>query len=212
MTKGTCFTTLPPPPINSNGYEYVDLGLPSHTLWATCNVGASNPSDYGQYFQWGDTVGYTAEQVGTGEGQKEFDLPDYKWYSNDKYDSGAKLELEDDAAHVNMGGDWHMPTDEQCEELSDNTTSAWTISDNVSGVTFTSKKDGSKSIFIPAAGSANNGKVSDIGIQGNVWASMNDADFYSIGHCLQFNSEGINAGASGANPTYYGQSVRGVIG
>lgn len=50
--------------INNNGYEYVDLGLPSGTLWATCNVGASKPSDYGLYFQWGDTIGYPKDQIG----------------------------------------------------------------------------------------------------------------------------------------------------
>ena len=66
---------------NNNGYDYVDLGLPSGTLWATMNVGASKPSDYGQYFQWGDTQGYTADQIGTSEGKKEFasDWSDYKW-------------------------------------------------------------------------------------------------------------------------------------
>lgn len=53
-------------------YDYVDLGLPSGTLWATCNVGASKPSEYGLYFQWGDTKGYTKDQVGTGDGKKAF--------------------------------------------------------------------------------------------------------------------------------------------
>lgn len=56
----------------TNGHEYVDLGLPSGTLWATCNVGAESENDVGLYFQWGDTQGYTADQVGSGEGQKEF--------------------------------------------------------------------------------------------------------------------------------------------
>ena len=105
-----------PPPPDFNGHDYVDLGLPSGTLWATMNVGASEPSGAGLYFQWGDTSGYTANQVGTGDGEKKFssDFSDYKFgfYPNySKYATeGAKLELEDDAAHVNMGGDWHMPT------------------------------------------------------------------------------------------------------
>ena len=55
--------------INNNGFEFVDFGLPSGTLWATMNVGASNPSDYGQYFQWGDTKGYSKEQIGEDDGQ-----------------------------------------------------------------------------------------------------------------------------------------------
>ena len=66
---------------NNNGYDYVDFGLPSGTLWATCNVGASKPSDTGLYFQWGDTKGYTAEQVGK---DKQFDWDDYK---DDLYDN-----------------------------------------------------------------------------------------------------------------------------
>lgn len=96
----------------TNGKDYVDLGLPSGTLWAAMNVGASKASDEGLYFQWGDTVGYTADQVGTGEGKKKFasDWSDYKWFSSanggtlTKYTTtGATLELEDDAAHANMG-------------------------------------------------------------------------------------------------------------
>ena len=104
-----------PPKPKPNGHDYVDLDLPSGTLWATMNVGASKPSDAGFYFQWGDTQGYTADQVGLGEGQKKFasDWSDYKFgvYPNfSKYNTvGATLELADDAANVNMGGDWHMP-------------------------------------------------------------------------------------------------------
>mgnify|MGYP006344793279 FL=1 len=99
--------------VNSNGFEYVDLGLPSGTLWAIMNVGAKKPSDFGLYFQWGDTKGYSKEQVGEG---KEFNWKDYKWNPScdgktfTKYASiGTSLSLEDDAAHFNMGGDWHMP-------------------------------------------------------------------------------------------------------
>ena len=66
----------------NNGFDYIDLGLPSGTLWAACNVGASKPSDAGLYFQWGDTKGYTKEQVGTGNGQKKFFWTDYKWNPN----------------------------------------------------------------------------------------------------------------------------------
>ena len=116
MTREKCIITLPPPPPDFNGHDYVDLGLPSGTLWATCNVGASKASDYGLYFQWGDTQGYTAGQVGYGEGQKKFadDWNDYKFGASPnftKYTStGATLDLEDDAANASMGGDWHMPT------------------------------------------------------------------------------------------------------
>lgn len=103
-----------------NGYEYVDLGLPSGTLWAKMNVGAESETDAGLYFAWGETQGYTASQVGT---DKQFSWDDYKYNpdgSNPKYYSGdslINLDLEDDAAHVNMGGDWHMPNRAQCIEL-----------------------------------------------------------------------------------------------
>lgn len=126
--------------INNNGYEYVDLGLPSGTLWSTMNVGASKPSEYGLYFKWGDTIGYTKEQV---EADKGFKWDNYKWYDNDKlkitkYTNSVLvldiLDLEDDAAHVHMGGDWHMPTPIQIQELIDNTTAVRTKLDDVSGV------------------------------------------------------------------------------
>ena len=153
--------------INNNGYDYVDLGLPSGTLWATCNVGAKRSSDFGIYFQWGDTKGYTKEQIGK---DKQFNWKNYKWNPNSdgetftKYtNKGEALELEDDAAHVHMGGDWHMPSSEQYQELIDNTISKYKKTQNgVNGILFTSKKDKSKTIFIPAAGTVWDGMVSFI--------------------------------------------------
>jgi hypothetical protein len=208
----TVYYNYPTPPIT---YEYVDLGLPSATKWATQNVGAKKPSDYGLYFQWGDTVGYTADQVGTGDGQKKFaiDESDYKFgvYPNySKYTTtGATLDLEDDAAHVNMGGDWHMPSTDQIEELIDNTTRKWTTIDGVSGRLFTSKKDGSKSIFIPAAGDAWDGSFYDSGGVGSVWSSVLSTGFVDLGQDLHFSS--VNASLDYSYRSY-GYSVRGVIG
>ena len=202
--------------INNNGFEYVDLGLPSGTLWATMNVGASKPSDAGLYFQWGDTVGYTADQVGTGDGKKAFasDESDYKFgvYPNfSKYTTtGATLDLEDDAAHANMGGEWHIPTPTQIKELFNNTTNTWTTQDGVNGRLFTSKKDGTKSIFIPAAGDAWDGSVRDSGDYGSVWSSVLDTDGGNGGQNLGFFSD--NANLLGGNDRYNGFSVRGVIG
>ena len=198
--------------INNNGFEYVDLGLPSGTKWATMNVGASKPSDAGLYFQWGDTQGYTADQIGTGDGQKKFFWSDYKFgvYPNyTKYTTtGATLELEDDAAHVHMGGDWHMPTNKQVWELLNNTTSAWTTSDGISGVTLTSKNDTSKSIFFYAEGNAWNGSVNDSGSKGYVWASMLNQGYVGYGQCLSFYLGNVSFGGSGRCGGY---SVRGVI-
>lgn len=199
--------------INNNGYDYVDLGLPSGTLWATMNVGASNPSDYGLYFQWGDTIGYTKDQVGK---DKQFNFADYKWNSSGdgeaftKYENlGDTLDLDDDAAHVNMGGDWHMPMPAQIQELLDDTTRTWTTSDGISGVTFTSKKDASKFIFIPAAGFAWDGIVGYNGLYGYIWSSMIGPEDVYYGKYLSFNLGYIYLNDY---KRYYGRSIRGVIG
>ena len=205
---------------NNNGYDYVDLGLPSGTKWATCNVGASKPSDAGLYFQWGDTQGYAADRVGI---DKQFasDWSDYKWYDTDKKTftkyttTGAALDLEDDAAHVHMGGSWHMPTPTQISELINtaNTTSTWTTQDGVNGRLFTSKKDASKSIFIPAAGYAWSSSVQDSGTEADVWSSMlgtgNVAGGNVGGKSLYFDSGYVRLSYY---RRHYGFSVRGVIG
>lgn len=199
--------------INNNGFEYVDLELPSGTLWAAYNVGASKPSESGLYFQWGDTKGYAAEQVGK---DKHFalDFSDYKWgvYPNfTKYaTTDATLDLEDDAAHANMGGSWHIPTPEQIQELLNNTTSTWTTLDDVNGRLFTSKKDESKSIFIPTAGYASGGSVHYGESISDVWTSMLGKGGVVYGTCLGLVSGGVFLGGN-AN-RYYGFSVRGVIG
>ena len=202
--------------IDNNGHPYVDLCLPSKTLWSTMNVGASKPSEYGLLFQWGDTQGWATEQVGFGEGKKKFLYDDYKWAIKEslltfsKYTTpGASLELEDDAANANMGGDWHMPSPEQIQELIDNTTNKWTILDRIKGVEFTSKKDSSKSIFIPAAGFAWNGLVVDTGNCGILWASELSINAIYYGKYLYFNSEHTKLSDGFRND---GLSVRGVIG
>ena len=198
---------------DNNGFEYVDLDLPSHTLWATRNVGANKPTDFGLYFQWGDTKGYTKSQVGK---DKRFssNLSDYKWNPSGDGDTftkykttGATLALEDDAANKNMGGDWHMPTPEQIQELIDNTTSTWTKQDGVNGRLFTSKNG--NSIFIPAAGYASNGSLNNVGSVADVWSSTLVTNSVRHGRYLYFNSGGIYLYGDGR---YYGFSVRGVLG
>ena len=200
--------------INSNGFGYVNLDLPSGTKWATMNVGANRPSDYGLYFQWGSVRGFTKGQIGR---DKAFSWSTYKW-SVDGIDSnfskyntvGDTLDLEDDAANANMGGDWHMPTPEQIQELisTANTTSTWTTQDGVKGRLFTSKKN-DKSIFIPAAGYAWSGSLYVSGSYGFVWSSTLDADSVSHGQYLDFYSSNVNLGNFSRG---YGFSVRGVLG
>ena len=199
--------------INNNGHEFVDLGLPSGTKWASMNVGASKPSDAGLYFQWGDTIGYRAEQVGY---NKLFNRRDYKW--NPKGDvktfskyktTGATLKLADDAANANMGGDWHMPTPTQIRELINETDNTWTTQDGVNGRLFTSKKNG-KSIFIPAAGVAWDGSLFGRGSFGVVWSSMLSAGFVNYGQSLSFNSDAANLVS--LDYRCDGFSLRGVLG
>ena len=134
-------------------YDYVDLGLPSGTMWATCNVGATKPEDEGLLFQFGRVDGYkyedkndqfrTNDQNKQDTGNKFIPLtPSGKVYKTNE------LDLEDDAAHVNMGGKWRMPTKDELEELLNNTTHDVVTVNRVKGMLFTSKINSNK-LFIP---------------------------------------------------------------
>lgn len=190
------------------GHEYVDLGLPSGTLWATCNVGADSPVGYGNYYTWGETAA-----------KSTYDWSNYKWcngnyYNLTKYntkssygivDNKMVLDPEDDAARVNWGGDWRMPTSAEFKELYENTTSTWTTDNGVNGRRFTSMTNSSKYIFLPAAGYYNSDGLDGTGSNGNYWSSSlfvlnpSSADF------LYFDS-----GDRGLNHTgrSFGYSVR----
>lgn len=148
-----------------NGYAYVDLGLPSGTKWAVMNIGASSMTDGGLYFQWADTVGYTADQAtGSSTPHKDFYKTDYKYYSTDysrkwtkyykDYDTAqfdaVILELSDDAARANLGGNWKTPSKTQCDELVANTTQNLVTIDGVSGILFIGQNG--NSMFSPFAG------------------------------------------------------------
>lgn len=198
-----------------NGHEYVDLGLPSGTLWAKMNVGAESETDAGLYFAWGETQGYTASQVGT---DKQFSWNDYKYGSASpftKYDQDGltNLELTDDAAHVNWGGDWHMPNRAQCEELfnTDYVTNAWVTNYNGSGINgrlFTSVINGN-TMFLPAAGYCVGGEVYVVGSGGSVWASALGSEFVESAWSFGFGS--VGAGVDNGF-RFSGESVRGVVG
>ena len=136
-------------------HEYVDLGLPSGTLWATCNVGASKPEEYGDYFAWGEiepkkTYEYENYKLGAKEGKVTKYCTNSYWGVVDN-----KLELlpEDDAATANWGSNWCMPSKDQFDELknSDYTTIEKTTLNGIDGVKVTSKKNG-KTLFFPEAG------------------------------------------------------------
>ena len=161
----------------ANGYGYVDLGLPSGTLWACCNIGANNPVDYGNYFAWGET-----------EPQKSYDWESYKWSKSGEYtitkycshseygykkftDEKTELDLEDDAAFINLGNGWRMPSKEQFEELLNNkyTTSEWIMINEIKGRLIISKRN-NNSIFLPAAGYRNGRQLINTTPFGGYWA------------------------------------------
>ena len=192
--------------IINNGYKAVDLYLPSGTLWAKQNIGALRPYDYGLYFQWGSKVGYIESQVGTSNGKMAFNGGICSKYKT----AGSTLKLEDDAAHFHMGGEWHLPTPHQIKELINFTTSIWTKINGVNGRLFTSMKDKSKSIFIPAAGFAWDGSIQSSGSYGIILSSMLGMDNGDDVYGLFFHSD--EAYLFDNIDRYFGHSLRGVIG
>ena len=193
-----------------NGHEYVDLGL--SVKWATCNVGATSPEDYGDYFAWGET-----------EAKEYYDWGTYK-YCNGTYDSMTKyctnssygtvdnkttLELSDDAARVNWGGSWRMPTKAEQDELrnTDNCTWTWTTQNGVNGYKVTSKKNGN-SIFLPAAGYRYGSYLGYAGGYGYYWSSSLTTGDSSYAYYVDFRSDYV--GWYYGHYRYYGRSVRAV--
>ncbi len=195
---------------------YVDLGLPSGTLWATCNIGATSPEDYGDYFAWGETEGYN-------DGKTTFNWSTYKWCEGSdntmtKYctkssygyngftDAKTELDPEDDAAYVNWGSDWRMPSLEQFQELinSNYTTTEWTTLNGVNGRKITSKTNGNF-IFLPAAGWRYDSSLRGAGSGSYYWSRALDSDYPSDAWYLIFGSGGIRMDS---NIRFYGRSVR----
>ena len=175
----------------------IDLGLPSGTNWACCNIGATTPESYGGYYAWGET-----EEKDT-----------YTW-SNYIHCDGSQETCHDlgsdiastqyDVAHVKWGGSWVMPSREQIDELLSNCTFEWTTMSGVNGEKFTSKANGG-SIFLPAAGF----HVSSFffaGDNGNCWSSTQDPLNAGDAIYLKFNSD--ESGTDGYYGRHYGRSVR----
>ena len=166
-------------------HEYVDLGLPSGTLWATENIKDAEGNDL--YFAWGETRGYTAGQVGRSEeGKIAFNWNDYAFgavdwdedtnYGMKKYNNTDNLEVlepKDDAATVNWGEGWKIPTSNQIAELRDSTRWEQTTVNGIPGTKLISKVEGytDKFLFFPAIGYADDGEVDDAGKQGWYWSS-----------------------------------------
>ena len=199
-------TTPTPQP---DGHDYVDLGLPSGTLWATCNVGASSPEEYGDYFAWGETKPKTTYNWSTYKYCKGTETTMTKYCTESYYgtvDNKRELEPSDDAATVNWGSNWQMPSLEQLKELynSSYTTTTWTTMNGVYGWKITSKSNGN-SIFLPAAGYRYGTSLNYAGSFGDYWSRSLNTSNSGNAYYLSFNSSNIYADYNGR---YYGRSVR----
>ena len=171
------------PVIPTDNHEYVDLGLPSGTLWATMNIGANSPEDFGDYFAWGETVP-----------KDYYDWSNYKWcngsdttmtkyctlseYGNNGFiDNKTELDPEDDAAYVNWGSLWRMPSKAQIDELNLECTWRWTQRNGVNGLLVTGTNG--NSMFLPAAGGRWYELLCDVDNWGFYWSrTLHSGDPY----------------------------------
>ena len=172
-------------------HEYVDLGL--SVKWATCNVGASSPEEYGDYYAWGET-----------ETKSTYSWNTYKWGNSSstltKYctsssygtvDNKKVQESSDDVAQVKWGGSWRMPTDVEMTELRENCTWTWTTQNGYFGYKVTSKTNGN-SIFLPAAGYHYDSSFYPGGLRGYYWSSSLNTNYPSNAWYVFFSSSGVS--------------------
>ena len=206
--------------------NFVDLDLPSSTLWCKYNVGATCEDDakswYGDYFMWGDPESATSKPCnftnykhsnGAIDKLTKY-CPSNKincWDGKGKPDNKSVLDEEDDMANINMDGDWKIPTKEQCQELIDNTTNKWVENYNdisgLKGILFTSKTNGNI-LFIPAAGCRHGSYVDHEGLDISVWSSSCGVVRPAYAYYLYSNSASTYIQR---NIRSYGCSVRGVM-
>ena len=196
----------------SDEHQWVDLGLPSGTLWATRNVGASAPEDYGDYFAWGETAP-----------KDYYDSNTYKWcngtentmtkYCTDSSygyngftDGKTELDPEDDAARVNWGSSWRMPSVDQIQELCDNCTWQWTQRNGVNGHLVTGPNG--NTLFLPAAGFRLGESLYSAGSGGYYWSRTLLSDYPGYAYYLYFNSG--DWGYGNGRSRVYGHPVRAV--
>jgi hypothetical protein len=177
----------------SDTYEYVDLGL--SVKWATCNIGATKPEEYGDYFAWGET-----------ESRSRYEWANYKWSkmsstgaSLTKYnisrdygivDNKITLDQSDDVASVNFGGNWRIPTDAEMTELLEQCIWTWTAYNGVNGYKVTSKSNGN-SIFLPAAGRCGYNGLTQVENNGLYWSSALGTDNPMTAHYLYFDLDEV---------------------
>ncbi len=191
-----------------NGHAWVDLGL--SVKWATCNVGATSPEKYGNYYAWGET-----------EAKSDYSWNTYKYgtynYNGDyskltKYngtDGRTTLEASDDAAAKNWGDNWRMPTDAEWTELREKCTWTWTINYNGTGVAgYEVKASNGNSIFLPAAGYRHDDVLFDAGSFGCCWSSSLGTDYPGSAWIVRSGSVYV---CGIGDDRYWGRSVRPVL-
>ena len=192
----------------SSGQEAVDLGLPSGLKWGSCNIGASKPEEYGDYYAWGET-----------ETKSRYDWSTYKWCNGSdttltKYNTNSsygtvdnKIKLKtsegDDVARVKLGGKWRMPTDGEWTELRTNCTWTWTTQNGVYGGKVTGPNG--NSIFLPAAGNRYYMSVNGAGSWGVYWSSSLYTDRPSDAYHVYFDSGEVGRYRASR---YFGFTVR----
>ena len=162
--------------------QYVDLGLPSGTKWAACNLGADAPEDYGNYYGWGCTTPYAEDDDITwqlyfqklgGEGTSAGDCGTAKDPLQDYVEPNSKSisGTEWDAAKKALGGLWRMPTEDEIHELISNCNWTWTTENGVNGYKAVSKSDATKYIFLPAAGDRYGTTLDQADVYGFYWTA-----------------------------------------
>ncbi len=196
---------------DADNHEYVDLGLPSGTLWATCNLGASCPEEYGDYFAWCETVP-----------KDEYTYENYKWWYFDengyryisKYntrsnfgpiDNKTEMEPEDDAARMNIGTSWCIPSLDQVVELVNSCTWQWTQRNGVNGHLVTGPNG--NTMFLPAAGYRDGSSLEYVGTYGIYWSRSLYSYLPDRAYCLYFDSQYWDSEDFGR---FYGYVIRAV--
>ena len=185
------------------GHVYVDLGL--SVKWATCNVGANSPEEYGQYFAWGET---TTKAEYTSDNCPTCGLTISQLQSQGYIDNNGNLTAQHDAATVNWGGDWRMPTNAEQQELINNCIWTWTMQNGVNG--YKVEGPNGNSIFLPAAGFRDVSSLYDAGSYGYYWSSApfdGSFDYFACGldFGLDFDPDLLIYSRD------YGQSVRPIL-
>lgn len=167
-----------------NKHTYVDLGLPSGTLWATCNVGANVPEEYGDYFAWGETYpkkvyNWSTYRYNDGAGVSKYS----------KSDGITVLMFSDDAASIRWDSDGRMPSYAEWEELFNNTDRTWTTRNGVKGMLFTASNG--NSLFLPAAGGYWDDELRRAESYGKYWTSTLRTDLPDKAMACSFSSSGL---------------------